>query len=422
MMLSLYRTVTTLGQPLIRFYLARRLARGKENPARFGERLGRAGKTRPDGKLVWIHAASVGEALSLLPLIERLQANFSNWNILLTTGTVTSAELMAERLPEGAIHQFVPVDRAAYAERFLAHWHPDLALWAESEFWPNLISLAASKDLPMVLLNGRVSNNSYRNWRRFGGLIRKLLGAFSLCLGQTNSDAARLSDLGAKNAKSVGNLKFATPALPAEPQELKNLNSQIGERPCWLASSTHKGEEEIAANIHLSLKQKHPGLLTLIVPRHAGRGHDVATALQTMDIKTALRSAGDAITTDTDVYIADTMGELGLFYRLAPIVFMGKSLVAMGGQNPLEAARLGCALIFGPNMSNFAEIADTFIQKQASLEIADEAGLRDTVDHLLDHPDECQALAQAARAVAEDEASVLDAVMQELAPYLKGSS
>ena len=419
MMLSLYRAVTTLGYPLIRFYLSRRLARGKEDRARFGERLGRAGMPRPMGKLIWIHAASVGESLSLLPLIERLRADFSNWNILLTTGTVTSATLMAERLPDGAIHQYVPVDRAAYAERFLSHWQPDLALWAESEFWPNLISRAATKGLPMVLLNGRVSNSSYRNWRRFPGLIRRILEAFSLCLGQTNIDAARLSDLGAKNTKSVGNLKFAAPALPADALALDILIAQIGTRPCWLASSTHKGEEEIAGAVHLSLKEIHPGLLTIIVPRHPGRGAEVEASLNSMGLKSARRSTAEKINDGTDIYIADTMGELGLFYRLAPIVFIGKSLVSSGGQNPLEAARLDCAIIFGPLMSNFEEIAATFIQKQAGLEVVDEAALRDSVDHLLSHPDECAKLGQAATQVAEDEAGVLDAVMGELAPYLK---
>ncbi|NQU56655.1 MAG: 3-deoxy-D-manno-octulosonic acid transferase [Rhodospirillales bacterium] len=422
MMLSLYRVVTTFSQPLIRLYLSRRLASGKEDPARFEERLGRAGKPRPEGKLVWIHAASVGESLSLLPLIECLRVDYSEWNILLTTGTVTSAKIMEERLPDGAIHQFVPVDRVAYCERFLTHWRPDLALWAESEFWPNLISRAAARGLPMVLLNGRVSNKSYIGWRRFAGLIRKLLGAFSLCLGQTNIDAARLSDLGAKNAKSVGNLKFSAPALPADNLALDILNAQIDGRPCWLASSTHKGEEEIAGGVHLSLKQKHPGLLTLVVPRHPGRGPEIAAVLRSMGLITALRSAGEKINAGTDIYIADTMGELGLFYRLAPIVFIGKSLVASGGQNPLEAARLGCAIVFGPHMTNFEEIAASFIQKQASLEIIDEAGLRDSVDHLLDNPDECLKLGQAAAQAADAEASVFDAVMEELAPYLKGGN
>ncbi|MBC8267751.1 MAG: 3-deoxy-D-manno-octulosonic acid transferase [Rhodospirillaceae bacterium] len=419
MMFFLYRSITTLTHPLIRFYLSRRLASGKEDRVRFNERLGIAGVLRPEGKLVWVHAASVGESLSLLPLIERLQAEFSDWNILLTTGTVTSAALMAERLPKGAIHQFVPVDRAAYVARFLNHWSPDLVLWAESEFWPNLIIRSAAKNLPMVLLNGRVSNKSYSNWRRFPGLIKKLLGAFSLCLGQTNIDAARLSDLGAEHAKSVGNLKFAAPPLPADALAIDIFTAQIDGRPCWLASSTHKGEEEIVGKIHLSLKEKHPGLLSIIVPRHPGRGIEIAAGLQAMGLNTALRSAGEIITADTDIYLADTMGELGLFYRLTPIVFIGKSLVASGGQNPLEAARLGCTIVFGPNMTNFAEITDTFIKNKAGLEIVDEAGLRDAIDHLLEHPDECLRLGQAAARVADNEAGVLDAVMEQLSPYLK---
>jgi 3-deoxy-D-manno-octulosonic-acid transferase len=420
MMLSFYRLITALGHPLIRFYLSRRLAKGKEDPARFSERLGIAAKPRPEGKLVWMHAASVGESLSLLPLVERLQTDFADWNILMTTGTVTSATLMAERLPEDAIHQFVPVDRNAYSERFLNHWRPDLVLWAESEFWPNLISRSSAKGLTMILLNGRVSNKSYFWWRRFPGLIQKLLGAFSLCLGQTDIDAARLSDLGALNAKSVGNLKFATPPLPADALAIDILTSQIDGRPCWLASSTHKGEEDIVGRVHLSLQGKHDGLLSIIVPRHPGRGPKIAANLQLMGLKTALRSASEKITAKTDIYIAATMGELGLFYRLAPIVFIGKSLSASGGQNPLEAARLGCAIIFGPHMTNFSEITETFMKNQAGLKIADQAGMINAVDHLLSYPDECMKLGQAANWVADSKAGVLDGVMAELDPYLKG--
>jgi 3-deoxy-D-manno-octulosonic-acid transferase len=419
MMLSLYRSVTTVAHPLIRFYLSRRLAKGKENRARFAERLGRAGKIRPDGWLIWVHAASVGESLSLLPLIERLRSQWPDWNILVTTGTVTSAALMDQRLPEGAFHQFVPVDRTAYVKRFLTHWRPDLVLWAESEFWPNLVSRAAARELPMILINGRVSQKSFKGWQRFPGLIKTLLSGFSLCLGQTGIDAARLSELGAVKTRSVGNLKFAAPPLPVDEGALERLSHQVGSRPRWLASSTHKGEEEIAGRVHLSLKEKHPDLLTFIVPRHPGRGIEIAGVLQTMGLNIVLRSANGKIDETTDVYIADTMGELGLFYRLAPIVFIGKSLVPLGGQNPLEAARLNSAIVFGRNMDNFQEMTAKFKQKEACLEVGDEAALTSAVERLLVDSEECNRLAHAAAQVANDEAGVLDAVMEELKPYLQ---
>lgn len=418
MMLSLYRTVTTLGHPLIRLYLSRRLAKGKESRERFNERLGVASLPRPEGKLIWLHAASVGESLSLLPLIERLRTEKPDWKILCTTGTLTSAMLMSERLPDGAFHQFVPVDRSAYVDRFLNHWRPDLALWSESEFWPNLISQAGALNIPMVLLNGRISDKSYKGWGRFPGLINKLLGAFSLCLGQTQTDANRLAALGARRTKSVGNLKFAAPPLPVDNEALARLQELIGDRPCWLASSTHSGEEEIAGRVHKSLKDAHPDLLTIIVPRHPGRGVAVAIALKNLGLSVTQRSTKGAIKATTDVYLADTMGELGLFYRLAPIVFIGKSIAGSGGQNPLEAARLNCALLFGPDMSNFEEIANSFKARQACQEVTDETALGNALSHLLSDSSERTRLADAALQVAEDEAGVLDAVMDELSPYL----
>lgn len=420
MILPLYRTLTTFGQPLIRFYLSRRLKAGKESRERFGERLGQAARERPEGKLAWIHAASVGESLSLLPLIERLRKDRPDWHILCTTGTVTSAMLMTERLPEGAFHQFVPVDRVAYVERFLTHWRPDLVLWAESEFWPNLISRAGARKLPMVLLNGRISEKSFKGWKRFPGLIRSLLGAFSLCLGQSETDAERLVALGAPHSKSVGNLKFAAPPLPADESTLKNLADKIGNRPCWLAASTHRGEEEIAGEVHLSLKKRYPNLLTLIVPRHPGRGVEAATALKARGLSVAQRSVKNELTKYTDIYLADTMGEMGLFYRLAPIVFMGKSILGWGGQNPLEAARLNAALLLGPNMTNFEEITAKFERAHACRRVADADALKEAVADLLDNDGERTRMTKAALNVAKNEAGVLDAVMEELSPYLKG--
>ncbi len=420
MMLAAYRWATYLGVPIIRLYLGLRLARGKEDLTRFGERLGRPGRPRPDGPLAWIHAASVGESVSMLPLVQRLLEDRPDLHVLMTTGTVTSARLMAERLPVGAFHQYVPVDRLPYVRRFLDHWRPDLVLWAESEFWPNLVGEPARRGIPAILINGRVSPRSFAGWRRLKGAIGRLLSGFQLCLGQSQADAERLAKLSAAGAKCLGNLKFAAAALPADPDELERLEEAAGGRPLWLAASTHPGEEEAVGRVHGRLKPGHPGLLTVIVPRHPERGAGIAAALRASGLAVSLRSAGEGIGPATDVYVADTLGELGLFYRLAGVVFMGKSLVPLGGQNPLEAARLGCALIHGPHMANFEDIARTLAAGDAALVVNGEAGLAAALERLLGDGAERKRMAEAARALAQAEAGVLDAVMAELSPFLPG--
>lgn len=419
MILSLYRLATELGAPLISFYLRVRKANGKEDATRFEERLGRASRERPVGPLVWAHAASVGESLSLLPLIGRLVSDRPSLEVLVTTGTVTSARLMAERLPEGSFHQYVPVDRLPYVRRFLDHWRPDLVLWAESEFWPNLITETVTRNTPMILINGRISPRSFAGWQRFSSLIKRLLGGFRLCLGQTEADAERLRRLGAPTVRCVGDLKFAGLPLPVDEEELARFKEALGGRPVWLASSTHSGEEEIAATVHRQLKAKHPGLLSVIAPRHPDRGPEIAAQLRAQGLVVSQRSAGDAIGPETDVYLADTMGELGLFYRLVGIVFIGKSLVPLGGQNPLEAARLDCAIVHGPHMMNFEDITRRLKASDAAAEVADEKELEAAVARLLDDGNQRDKMAGAAEAFAAAEAGVLDAVLDELEGFLK---
>ncbi|MCR6629079.1 MAG: 3-deoxy-D-manno-octulosonic acid transferase [Magnetospirillum sp.] len=412
---TLYRTLTSLGGPLISLYLKRRMARGKEDPARFGERLGRPSLPRPEGRLVWLHAASVGESLSLLPLVERLAAR-PGWRVLMTTGTVTSAKLMAERLPEGAIHQYVPVDRPAWARAFVDHWRPDLVLWAESDFWPNLLDAIRRRAIPLVLVQGRVSAKSFAGWQRARGFIGRLLSAFTLCLGQTPEDAQRLAALGAKRVECLGNLKMAVPPLPADEAELARLRQAVGVRPLWLAASTHPGEEALAARVHQALAARVPGLLTVIVPRHPHRGAEIAGELAAMGLSATLRSAGAA--PGGDIHVADTMGELGLFYRLAPIVFMGKSLLVKGGQNPFEPARLGAAVLFGPHMDNFPEMAPAMVAAGAAVQVEDEAHLAETVARLLADPVELDRRRAAAETWVEAEAGVLEGVLGALDPLL----
>jgi 3-deoxy-D-manno-octulosonic-acid transferase len=417
MILTLYRGLTTIGAPLISMFLARRMARGKEDRLRFGERKGVAGIARPSGRMVWLHAASVGESLSMLPVIERIQA-LPNTTVLVTTGTVSSAQLMAERLPAGALHQYVPVDRLPWVRRFLNHWRPDLALWAESEFWPNLLIETARRRVPLVLLNGRISDRSFAKWSKHPKLAARLLDCFALCLGQTPADAERLQVLGASRVACRGNLKFAVPPLPGDDAVLAALTADLAGRPRWLAASTHAGEELAAAQVHQVLAARHPGLLTIIVPRHPPRGSAIAAELSDLGLVVAQRSAGQAVGPRTDILLADTMGELGVFIRLAPVVFMGKSLIGQGGQNPLEPARLGAAVMFGPHMDNFADIAEEMCKAGAAERVEDEDGLARAVSRRLDSPAVAASFGIAAHDFATAQAGVLDAVLDELNPWL----
>jgi 3-deoxy-D-manno-octulosonic-acid transferase len=417
MILSLYRGLTTLGAPLIAYYLDRRMARGKEDRARFGERRGVSSLPRPDGQVIWLHAASVGESISMLPVIEALQQR-PHTTVLLTTGTVTSAEVMAGRLPPGALHQYVPVDRLPWVRRFLDHWRPDLALWAESEFWPNLLVETAARQIPLILLNGRISDRSFATWRRQSRLIRQLLSGFVLCLGQTPEDAQRLRQLGAANVVCRGNLKFAAPPLPVDPTALADLTAELDGRPRWLAASTHPGEESAAARVHLSLAERFPGLLTIVVPRHPNRGAEIAAEIRAMGLTVSRRAEAEPIGPATAILLADTLGELGLFIRVAPIVFMGKSLLGQGGQNPLEPARLGASVLFGPNMDNFNDIAQRMGGGGGALKVEDERGLADAVAARLSDDRLVAETGRKAHAFARTEDGVLEAVLAELAPWL----
>jgi 3-deoxy-D-manno-octulosonic-acid transferase len=418
--LRLYRSLTTLVGPLVILYLLRRMARGKEDRARFAERRGTAGRERPEGPLVWVHAASIGEAVSMLALIDEIVAMHPALSVLVTTGTVTSARLLATRLPEGrAFHQYVPVDRPAYVRRFLDHWHPDLALWVESELWPNLVTATQMRGVPLLLVNGRMSQRSFARWQRWPGIINPVIGAFDLCLAQDAVQAERLRQLGARRALSVGNLKAAAGPLPVSEAELAQLAAQAAGRPLWLAASTHEGEEAIAAEVHRRLKRRWPDLLTIIVPRHPARAAAIAALLRQRELRVARRSAADAIDASVDIYLGDTLGELGLFYRLAGIAFIGGSIVPSGGHNPLEAALLDCAVLHGPDMSNCAAIARDLATAGAALTVRNAEEFAAALARLLADPAERARRAAAGLDVAADNRAVLDAVMERIAPWLE---
>lgn len=353
--LKLYRAASGAGGPVARALLKRRLAAGKEDADRIGERLGEASRPRPQGPLIWIHGASVGESLSVLPLVERLTARDKNLSALVTTGTVTSAKLMAERLPARALHQFAPVDHPGFVKRFLDHWRPEAALFVESEFWPNLLIGARAKTGFMALVNGRVSPRSFANWEARPRTIHYLLSQFDVLIAQDRENADRLAALSDRAAPTFGNLKNAAAPLPADSMALAALTREIGSRPVLLATSTHQGEEEAVIAAAKILLADLSDMLVIVAPRHPARGPEVADKAVAAGLKTARRASGAPISAGTALYVADTLGELGVFYRVASTAFIGGSLVDKGGHNPLEPARLGAAILHGPHVFNFAE-------------------------------------------------------------------
>jgi 3-deoxy-D-manno-octulosonic-acid transferase len=417
-MFGLYRTLTSLGGPLISWHLARRAGRGKEDPLRKAERKGISDKLRPDGKLVWFHAASVGESASVMPLIERLQEDMPDLNILLTTGTVTSARLCEDRLTGKAFHQYVPVDRGAWVGRFLDHWKPDLALWVESEFWPNLLYQLKSRNIPTVLVNARMSVKSYARWMKAAKTARNLLGCFDLCLAPDHVMADRLRDFGVNRVTLTGNLKDASPPLPVDENELVILAKAIGSRPVWIAASTHPGEEGLAEHVHEHLTPDFPNILTIIAPRHPDRGTDIVQGLKQSGKNVAQRSLGDVVTEHTEFYVADTLGELGLIYRLATVVFVGGSLVPHGGQNLREPARLRSAILHGPHIANFARVASELGEVGAARQVDDDEALTRAVSALLSEPDAAEAMATRAGNIVDKSQNVLDQTVEALEPYL----
>jgi 3-deoxy-D-manno-octulosonic-acid transferase len=415
---NLYRALTVAAGPLVARYLDARSRQGKEDAARLGERFGIASAERPAGALLWVHAASVGEAASVLAMLERILAERPAIEVLMTTGTVSAARLLGDRLPERARHQFVPVDLPRAVERFLDFWRPDLAIWVESELWPNLILAARRRGIPLLLANARLSARSLARWRALPGLVRPVMEAFELCLAQDAVQAERFRRLGAPAVASVGDLKSVAAPLAADAAALAALRQEIGDRPLWLAASTHSGEEEIAAAAHGRIAREHPGLLTIVAPRHPVRGPAIAKMLQSHGLGVARRGAGEAISRDKGIYLADTFGELGLLFRVAGIALIGGSLVRKGGHNPFEAARLDCAVLHGPDMSNCAAMAGALDAAGAALRVGDAASLGDTVSRLLHDRVERDARAKAAARVAAASGGALDAVLDRFAPWL----
>ena len=413
---AIYRAATVVAEPLARRLLRRRERAGKEDGSRLAERTGIPSRPRPAGPLAWLHGASVGEGVALLPLIDALVQR--GLHVLVTTGTVNSARVMAARLPAGVTHQYVPLDVPRYLGRFLDYWRPAIAMLAESELWPNLVYETAARGVPLVLVNARMSERSARRWARAAGFIGALLSWTALCLAQSEDDADRYRRLGARDAVVTGNVKYDVPPPPAPAEAVAALVARIGARPVWVAASTHANEEPLLLDVHDAVLRAHPGLLTVLVPRQPGRGLDLAEAAARRGITVGLRTRGDAIDLATGLYVADTIGELGLFYRIGDLVFLGKSLAGGGGQNPIEAAKLGNAVLHGPMIGNFEEIYGILDAAEGALEVADAEALAAALTALLGDPAALRRMARAAIEAIETEGGATARTMAALEPLL----
>ncbi|MDX2202767.1 MAG: glycosyltransferase N-terminal domain-containing protein [Hyphomicrobiaceae bacterium] len=416
--LRLYRAATRALTPLVPLLLRARERRGKEDPLRRPERLGCASAARPDGRLVWFHAASVGETLAVLPLIEALSVQRPSANFLLTTGTVTSAKIARERLPPNAVHQYVPLDVPQYVRAFLGHWRPDLAVFTESEIWPNLILETSARGIPLTLVNARMTDRSFRRWRRNKGLARPLFGRFALILAQNEVLVRRFTLLGAQRVVVSGNLKVDTPPPPIDLNEYARLKHALSGRPVFIAASTHEGEEEIVADAHRLMARTTPGLCTIFAPRHPHRGNAVATMLRERGLSVAQRSRGQPLERTCEAYVADTIGELGLFYKLATVAFIGGSLVAHGGQNPIEAVRQGVMVLTGPHYSNFTDAYRVLLKHQAAQPVHSADEIAHAAQRLLSDPREAAAVAKRATEALSSIAGALPRTLDALMAYL----
>ncbi len=422
LLLRTYRLITRIARPLAGMLVRRRVAKGKEIGERIGERFGRAGRTRPAGRLWWFHAASVGETNAILPLMHALRERYPGIRFLLTTFTVTSARIASSRLPEGAVHQFAPLDSPSFIRRFLDYWQPELAAFTESEIWPNMILDTHARGIPMVLVNARMSPRSFKRWRKRPSMSRPLFSRFDMVLAQDQTLARRFMKAGAHTVLTLGNLKADAPAPPVDNALRGELESALNSRAILLAASTHPGEDEIVAEAAELLRGRIPGLLTVIVPRHPERGAAILEMTRARGIEAVRRSRTPLPGADTEVFIADTLGELGTWYALAPLALVGGSLVPHGGQNPIEAVKLDTGVLTGPHHANFAQSFEALNRVGGCREVGDAKELADAVADLLGDSEALDTMRVAARGAAAELEGALERTLAVLAPYAESES
>ena len=417
LVLSTYRWVGAATFPIVGAYVAFRASKGKEERGRHGERYGVASVARPSGPLIWVHAASVGETSAVTPLVEAIVD--MGIHVVLTTGTVTSAKMVQDRLGDRVIHQYVPLDLKPAVDRFLTHWQPDLAVICKSEIWPMTILELGTRRVPQVLVNGRLSDRSFANWHKRPSIAEALFENLAHVVAQSDIDGEQFRALGARPVTVSGNLKVDTAVPPVNNGDLAAMQRMIGSRKTWAAISTHQGEEDIVAQVHHMLKARHRDLLTIIVPRHPDRAAEIAETIEKMGMKVALRSRGDQIEPDTDIYLGDTIGDMGLYLRLTEIAFVGRSLTAQGGQNPLEPAMLKSAILSGRNVQNFRDSYQRLIKNGGAKLVRDKDMLAGAVNYLFNNPAERQVMIDAGLKTVEDMRGSLSRTMTALEPFIQ---
>jgi len=357
-----YRFFTYLFYPFAPIYLYFRKIRKKEDSISYREKLSKIEISREEGFLIWFHVASVGEAMSILPLIESCMEEKKINQILLTSITLSSGKILKKRFNQNAkvIHQFLPLDISVWTSKFLEHWKPNLSIFIDSEIWPNLISQISEKKIPLLLINARITKKSFKRWKLIISFAKKIFEKFDLCIVSNKESENFLKILGAKNIKNYGNLKFSNIKNDLNKKLDSDFFNKIKNRKIWCAASTHPTEEILCARSHLKIKESYNNILTIIIPRHIDRIEKIRKELSNLNLKIVLYSKLDQIDINTDILLIDTYGEASIFYNISKYVFVGKStiksLIMDSGQNPIEPARLGCKIFHGPNVSNFVEI------------------------------------------------------------------
>ena len=414
---TLYIGLGYVATPVLNWLYGRRVAQGKEIVDRKGERFGKPGRSRPEGKLIWFHAASVGETNSVLPLIKSYAEQ--GHSVLFTSGTVTSAKIAQENLPKGAIHQFMPYDVKPIIKRFLEFWKPSAAVFVESEIWPASLHELEKRKIPTFLVNGRMSESSFQSWLRVRGMSKKLFGKIGLCFAQSELDAERFENLGVLRVESIGNLKFDIEPLDYNKNSFDEIVTQLTDRPRWLAVSTHPGEEEVILTAHKMMKEKYPRLLTMVMPRHPKRGQELVNLFEARNLKVNHRSNQQPIEDADEIYIVDTLGEVGLFCRLSDIVLLGGSFVNLGGHNPIEPAQLNCVILTGPHTDNNKKIFQAYFEANAALKVNSAEELANTIQELLNAPEKVAELADRATKIVESGRGALIRTKTKLDSELK---
>jgi len=379
-MLFFYRIVinlTLLISPLIIVY---RILKKKEDPKRFLEKYTITKKKNSEGDLIWFHGSSVGEILSIIPLVEKYEKRKNIKKILITSNTLSSSKVIKKLKLKKTFHQFFPLDSEFLVEKFLNYWKPKTVFFIDSEIWPNTLIKIKERNIPLILLNGRITKKSFEKWKKILSFSKKIFSKFDLCLGQNNQTCNYLKALGAKNIKKIGNLKFSQSSDELKNKSYSKIKNLFKNKNVILtAVSTHYGEELFCTKAYINLKKKFKNIILIIIPRHVHRSNEVKEELSSLGINIHLHSSNKAIKNSTDIYLVDTFGETKTFLKLSKIAFIGKSLSTNGGQNPLEAARLGNRIIHGPNVENFTEVYDYLKKQGISSKIKSYKNLEDLI-------------------------------------------